>query len=68
MMYGHSTEVKIPIGTEGYCVKVPNLIGIADPSYVPGVPDKRIEIARAMEHPIGTPHLRELAPRAQKTR
>lgn len=60
-MYESTTQVEIPIGIEKHRVTIPNLIGIADPEYVSGVPDKRAEITRAIHNPIGTPRLGKLA-------
>ena len=56
-----SRVVEIPIGDRRFSVPIPNLIGVAEPEYTPGVPDKREEIIRALEAPIGSPKLEELA-------
>lgn len=56
-----SRVVEIPIGDRRFSVPIPNLIGVAEPEHTPGVPDKREEIIRALEAPIGSPKLEELA-------
>lgn len=53
--------VEIPIGRRRFSVPVPNLIGVAEPEYTPGVADKRAEIVRALDAPIGSLKLEELA-------
>lgn len=53
--------VEIPIGDRRFSVPVPNLIGVAEPEYTPGVPDSRAEVIRALDEPIGSPGLEELA-------
>lgn len=65
-MHSKKTEVVIPIGTQLHSIQVPNLIGVADPAYVPGVADKRAEIARALVQPIGSRRLGQIA-RGRKT-
>lgn len=54
-------EVQIPIGRQVITARVPNCIGVADPAYVPGVPDAREEVRRALREPIGTKALRDIA-------
>ena len=53
--------VRIPIGREIVSARIRNLIAVAEPQYVPGVPDARAEIRRAIREPIGTPRLAEMA-------
>lgn len=55
------TPVDIPVGEQMLCVEVPNLIGVVTPPHLPGVPDPATEIRRAMQNPIGSPPLYELA-------
>lgn len=54
-------RVLIPIGHETVSACIPNLIAVADPEYIPGVPDARAEIRRALAEPVGTPSLRRIA-------
>lgn len=54
-------DVQIPIGRQVITARVPNCIGVADPAYVPGVPDAREEVRRALREPIGTPPLSDIA-------
>jgi nickel-dependent lactate racemase len=55
------TKVSIPVGVQFYEVDVPNVVGIVSPAEIPGVPDMKAEIARAIENPIGSKRLREIA-------
>lgn len=55
------SEVSIPVGEIEIKANVPNVIGIMAPEYFPGVPDIRAEIARAIENPIGSERLRDIA-------
>ena len=53
--------VRIPIGERVAEVRVPNLVRVAEPAYIPGVKDPREEIRRAIASPIGARPLREIA-------
>lgn len=53
--------VNIPIGRGTVCARIPNLIAVAEPAYMPGVADARAEIRRAIAEPIGSAPLTELA-------
>ncbi len=55
------TEVQIPVGERTVTVSVPNLMAVAVPQHIPGVADTRQEIRRAIQNPIGTLRLKELA-------
>ncbi|MGD6933564.1 MAG: nickel-dependent lactate racemase [Candidatus Bathyarchaeia archaeon] len=56
-------DVWLPYGKTDVCVRVParNLLGSIDPIQKPGVPDPKAEIERAIQEPIGTKRLREIA-------
>jgi nickel-dependent lactate racemase len=60
--------VEIPYGVEILTVEVDkqNLGAILEPQPIPPCPDVAAEVQRALEHPIGTPCLRELARHAQR--
>lgn len=60
-MTAQYTTVKIPVGEAEIEVPVPNLKGIIRPANMPGVKDKRAEIRRAIENPIQSPRLKEIA-------
>lgn len=53
--------VCIPIGERAAEVMVPNLVKVVEPPRVPGVPDRRAEVRRALDAPIGSRSLREIA-------
>lgn len=55
------TNVEIRIGEKIHTVSVPNLIGIIAPQKVSGVADTRAEIARAINNPIGSDKLCNIA-------
>lgn len=60
------THIKLPYG-KGYMeADVPNVIKVGVPKHVPGVADPRTEIRRAIQNPIGSPRLCEIA-RGKKT-
>lgn len=63
-----ATKVTLPYGRETVAVSIPadNLIGVYSPKDVPPVADVRAEIVRALNAPIGTRPLRELAAGAKK--
>lgn len=54
-------KIRIPVGESWAEALVPNCLGMAMPENIPGVPDIRAEIQRALANPIGSPKLRELA-------
>ncbi|MGD6809195.1 MAG: nickel-dependent lactate racemase [Candidatus Bathyarchaeia archaeon] len=56
-------DVWLPYGKTDVCVRVParNLLGSIDPAQKPGVPDPKVEIERAINEPIGTKRLSEIA-------
>jgi len=60
--------IKMPYGKETIEFSLPrdNLIGVYSPKDFPAVPDIQREILRAINHPIGTKALRELAKGAKK--
>ena len=55
------TKVKLPLGKGEIEVEVPNLMKIAMPRDVAPVPDPRLEIRRAIQNPIGSPRLKDIA-------
>ncbi len=55
------TEVVVPVGKGHVKALVPNLVAVAKPKSVPGVPDEREEVRRALRNPIGSGTLREIA-------
>lgn len=57
------TTVSIPVGEKTYEIKVPNVVGVVTPRKVEGVVDTRAEIRRAIQNPIGTRRLRDIARR-----
>jgi nickel-dependent lactate racemase len=54
---------KIPYGKQEIAVRIPrkNYLATLMPQYRPGAQDEAGEIRRALENPIGTPRLREIA-------
>ncbi len=61
-------SVKLPYGRDTVAVSVPaaNLLGVYSPKDVPPVADVKAEVMRAVNAPIGTKPLRELAQGAGK--
>jgi len=55
------TTVKIPVGDTAIEVSVPNLKGVIGPAKIPGVKDMRAEIRRAIENPIESLRLKDIA-------
>lgn len=53
--------VSIPLGKRQVEITVPNLLGVVHAAPIPGVPDAGAEIRRAIQNPIGSPRLHELA-------
>jgi len=56
-------DVWLPYGKTDVCVRVParNLLGTIEPKEVPGVPDAKAEVERALKEPIGSKRLNEIA-------
>jgi hypothetical protein len=59
----------LPYGTGEITVRIPgkNYLKTLIPPYRPGVEDETGEILSALQHPIGTPPLREMAKRKRGT-
>ena len=57
----HYTDVAFQIGKETVTASLPNLMAVVAPNHVEGVADERAEIRRAIENPIGSPRLSEMA-------
>ncbi len=55
------TEIRLPLGKGYVKASVPNVLKIAEPKDVKGVPDARQEIRRTIQNPIGSPRLKEIA-------
>ncbi|MDR1481464.1 MAG: nickel-dependent lactate racemase [Synergistaceae bacterium] len=55
------TEIDFPVGKGFVRAHVPNLMAVAAPKKVRGVPDERAEVKRALKNPIGTRMLSEIA-------
>lgn len=58
--------ISFKVGEEVIQATIPNLMGIVAPHDLSPVPDIRAEIRRALDNPIGTPRLTEIA-RGKKT-
>ncbi|KYZ74829.1 hypothetical protein AXX12_16540 [Anaerosporomusa subterranea] len=60
--------IKIPYGNDTKEFRVPkkNIVGVYSPKDFEAVPDVRREVVRAVNHPIGTKTVKELAQGAQK--
>jgi nickel-dependent lactate racemase len=56
-------DVWLPYGKTEVCARIPtrNFLGTIEPKERPGVADSRAEIDRALNQPIGTKRLREIA-------
>jgi nickel-dependent lactate racemase len=56
-------DVWLPYGKSDVCARVParNLLGSIEPKQTPGAPDAEAEVERALNEPIGTKRLREIA-------
>jgi nickel-dependent lactate racemase len=61
-------DVWLPYGESTLCVRVParNFIGSIEPKEVDGVSDPKTEIKRALNNPIGSKRLCEIAQKGQK--
>lgn len=55
------THVKLPYGRSYLEADIPNVLKVGTPKYVPGVSDPRAEIRRAIQNPIGSRRLCEIA-------
>lgn len=55
------TTVGIPVGESVIEVSIPNVMGVIGPAHIPGVKDKRAEIRRAIQSPIESPRLKDIA-------
>ncbi|MEW5921558.1 MAG: lactate racemase domain-containing protein, partial [Bacillota bacterium] len=55
------TTVNIPVGEKQIHVSVPNVKGVISPAHIPGVKDMRAEIRRAIENPIESRRLKDIA-------
>jgi nickel-dependent lactate racemase len=58
----------LPYGTGEISARIPvrNYLGTISPRFHPGAEDERGEILSALQHPIGTPPLREMARKGMK--
>lgn len=57
----HFEKVTIPVGETQIEVSVPNVKGIIRPAYIPGVKDMRAEVRRAIQNPIQSARLKDIA-------
>lgn len=55
------TRVKLPLGHGEIETRVPNVLKIAVPKHMEGVADARMEIRRAIQNPIASRRLKEIA-------
>ena len=55
------SEVRFPVGKSEVSASIPNLMKVAMPKNIDGVNDERAEIRRALENPIASPKLRDIA-------
>ena len=54
-------QVDLPYGASSLKVDVPKTARVVIPEEMPGIPDEQAEIRRALDHPIGTASLSQLA-------
>jgi len=54
-------EIELPYGESSLKIEVPPHSRVVIPEDMPGVPDERAEIRRALDHPIGSASLTDLA-------
>ena len=61
-------DVWLPYGKTEVCARIPaqNFLGTIEPKEKPGVPDPIAEIKRALEEPIGTRRISEIAKAGDK--
>ena len=55
------TTVNIPVGEKKIEASIPNVIGVIEPAHIPGVKEMRTEIRRAIQNPIESQRLKEIA-------
>lgn len=55
------TEIELPLGEGKIKINVPNILHYSAPKHIHAVPDARAEVRRAIQNPIGTCRLKELA-------
>jgi len=63
-----ATTLRLPVGHSYVSVRAPNssLVGVFEPDRAEECHDEAFSVRGALEHPIGTPRLRELAQPGQK--
>ena len=56
-------DVWLPYGRTDVCIRIParNFLGSINPKELPGAPDAKAEVERALNAPIGSKKLREIA-------
>ena len=61
-------DVWLPYGKTEVCARIPtrNFLGMIEPKEKPGVADPRVEVERALNKPIGTKRLSEIAKAGDK--
>ncbi len=61
-------DVWLPYGRTEVCTRIPtrNFLGMIEPKEKPGVADPRVEVERALNEPVGTKKLREIAKAGDK--
>jgi len=61
-------DVWLPYGNTEVCARIPtrNFLGMIEPKEKPGVADPRVEVERALNEPIGTKKLSEIAKAGDK--
>jgi nickel-dependent lactate racemase len=61
-------DVWLPYGKTEVCARIPtrNFLGMIEPKEKPGVADPRVEVERALNEPIGTKRLSEIAKAGDK--
>ncbi len=61
-------DVWLPFGKTEVCIRIPtrNFLGIIEPKEKPGVADSRVEVERALNEPVGTKRLSEIAKSGDK--
>ncbi|HWQ75204.1 MAG TPA: nickel-dependent lactate racemase [Syntrophomonas sp.] len=60
-MADNYTTVNIPVGDTQIKAAIPNVQAVIGPAHIPGVKDMRAEVRRAIENPIDSPRLRDIA-------
>jgi len=61
-------DVWLPYGKTEVCARIPtkNYMGNIEPNEKPGVKDSRAEIERALDEPLGTKHISEIAKKGDR--